>query len=87
MAQYGLGGAGLAGFGMGQQDEAIGMLRQAADTEQSRNMQNEQLKQQHQAGNAQLGSMLGGLVAVAAGAGPVGIVLAGIAGAMASDLF
>lgn len=78
---YGLGG-GLAGFGAGQQDEAMGMLRQAASTEQSRNMQNQQLKQQHDAGKAQFGSTLATAGAVAAGAGPFGIVLAGIAGGL-----
>jgi hypothetical protein len=90
---YGLGAAGLTGFGMGQKDQALGMLGKAADVEQSRNLQNEQLEAQHEAGKAQFGSTLGAMGGMALGAsygsagGPIGAVIGGIVGALASDLF
>lgn len=84
---YGLGGMGLTGFGLGQQDEAMGMMREAASAEQSRNMQNEQLAAQHEAGKSQLGG-LAGAIGGGAAFGPWGAIIGGLAGSLAGgDLF
>lgn len=90
---YGLGGAGLAGFGMSQKNDAMQALGQAADQEQRRNLANEQAEAARKAGNAQLGSTLGALGGMALGAqygavgGPLGSLIGGVVGALASDLF
>lgn len=90
---YGLGGAGLAGAGLQQKNEAMGALSQTADMESERQRTNKQLEEQRRAGNAQLGSTLGGLGGFALGAkmgaagGPVGALIGGIVGAIAGKLF
>lgn len=93
MSGYGLGGGGLAGFGLQQKADAMGALSKAADIEQRRNMANEQAAATERAGKAQLGSTLGGLAGWQLGAqagsvgGPMGAVIGGVIGALASRLF
>lgn len=86
MAAYGL-GASLAGAAQQQQAEATGLLAQAAKQETQRDMTNQSLRAQAKAGNAQLGSALGTMGAVALGAGPWGIALGALAGGVAGGLF
>jgi hypothetical protein len=83
---YGLGGMGLAGFGEGMKGDAMGALREAAAGENQRNLQNEQLAAQHEAGKTQLGASLGAMAGFAVG-GPVGGVIGGVLGALGKDLF
>jgi hypothetical protein len=83
---YGLGGGGLAGFGLGMKNDAMGAMREAASSENQRNMANEQMAAQHEAGKAQLGASLGAAAGMAFG-GPVGAVIGGIVGSLSKDLF
>lgn len=90
---YGLGGAGLAGFGMEQKQEAMQALGQAADSEQRRKLAGEQAEAQRKSGNTQLGSTVGALGGMALGmqygavGGPWGAVIGGVVGALAGSLF
>lgn len=97
---YGLGGAGLAGVGMQQQGQALDMLGRAAEQEQSRNLQNQQLEQQRKAGNVQLGSSIGSVGGAVAGslltaqggalagsvAGPVGVAVGAMVGGLLGSI-
>lgn len=91
--QYGLGAAGLTGFGLDQRNDAMAALGKVADQEQERNMANKQIKAQTKAGNVQLGSTLGALGGFAAGAqmgsvgGPIGALVGGVLGSVAGGLF
>jgi len=88
MAQYGIGAGagGLTGYGIGQQEEAMGILSQSANAEQERNMANKAAKQQAKAGNAQLGSTLGSMAGYAIG-GPIGGMVGGLIGGGLGSLF
>jgi len=87
MAQYGIGAGagGLTGYGIQQQEEAMGILGKSAAEEQERNMANKAANQQRKAGNAQLGSTLGAM----AGSmfGPVGSMVGGLIGGGLGSLF
>lgn len=83
---YGLGGGGLAGVGLQQQGQALDMLGRAAEQEQSRNLQNQQLEQQRKAGNTQLGGAAGAAVGFSVG-GPVGAMVGGLLGSIGGSLF
>lgn len=83
---YGLGGAGLAGAGLQQQGQALDMLGSAAEQEQQRNLQNQQLDQQRKAGNTQLGGTAGAMAGFAVG-GPVGAMVGGLLGSIGGSLF
>jgi uncharacterized membrane protein len=83
---YGLGGAGLSGFGMGQKQDAMQAAGQSAEIEQRRNMENQTREQQRKAGNASLGAMGGALAGMAMG-GPIGGLIGGVVGALGSRLF
>jgi hypothetical protein len=80
MATYGIGG-GLAGYGMGQQQEATQMLGMSAKQETERNMENKRIEQARKAGNAQLGASTG--AAVGSMFGPWGTVIGGLVGGIA----
>jgi phage tail tape-measure protein len=88
MATYGMGG-GLAGLGMGQQQEATQLLGESAKAEAQREMENKQLRQQAKSGNASLGATGGALAGFALGAqygavgGPWGAVIGGLVGGIA----
>jgi phage tail tape-measure protein len=91
--QYGLGGGGLAGMGMDQQKQAVGLLGAAAEQEQARNLNNMQMEQQRKAGNTSLGAAGGAIAGFVAGGqigavgGPVGAMIGGTIGAIAGGLF
>lgn len=80
MAAYGMGG-GLAGYGMGQMQEATQLLGETAKQETQRDMENKQLKQQAKAGNAQLGATAGAMYGSTFG--PWGTVIGGLIGGIA----
>lgn len=86
-------GATLQTLGQGVQQDAMSTLGAAAEQETHRNIQNEQIEQQKQAGKTQLGTMLGGLGGFALGAkigavgGPMGALIGGTVGAIAGGLF
>lgn len=82
---YGV-GASLASMGLDQKREAMSVLREAADQETTRNIQNKQLEVQEEAGKRQLGSMLGATAGMAVG-GPLGAMIGGTIGAIAGGLF
>ncbi len=90
---YGLGGAGLSGFGVSQRNDAMQALSQAADTEQRRNESNRRARESERAGNAQLASSIGALGGAAIGAqygsvgGPMGMAIGSVVGALAGSLF
>lgn len=83
---YGLGGGGLAGVGMQQQAQAADLLGRAAEQEQSRNLANDQLEQQREAGNVQLGAAAGAAAGFAVG-GPVGAMFGSLLGGIGGSLF
>lgn len=86
-------GATLQSLGQAQQQDAMSVLGNAAEQENRRNIQNEQIEQQQKAGKTQLGTMLGGLGGFALGAkvgavgGPMGALIGGAVGAIAGGLF
>lgn len=86
-------GATLQSLGQGVQQDAMGTLGAAAEQEGRRNMQNQQIEQQQQAGRVQLGSMFGALGGFALGSkvgavgGPMGALIGGTVGAIAGGLF
>lgn len=90
---YGLGGTGLAGFGMSQKNDAMQALGNAADQEQQRKLSGERAEATRKAGNAQLGGTLGAMGGMALGAsygavgGPLGSLIGGVVGALAGSLF
>lgn len=84
-AGYGV-GASLAGLGMQQKNEALGVLRESADQESARNRENKNLEVQEEAGQKQLGATLGALGGYALG-GPWGAMIGGAAGAVIGGLF
>jgi outer membrane lipoprotein SlyB len=92
-SSYGLGAAGLTGFGLDQKNDAMQTLGRVAGQETQRNIQNEQTEAARKAGNVQLGSTVGALGGAALGAkygsvvGPWGTVLGGVVGAVAGSLF
>lgn len=83
---YGLGGAGLVGTGLGQKRSAMSGLSQAADLEAKRNMANEQAEAAEDAGEMQLAASAGAMAGMMT-FGPVGAIIGGIGGALASSLF
>jgi hypothetical protein len=83
-AGYGV-GASLAGMGLQQKSEALGMLRTAADQESARNRENQVIEAQEEAGKKQLGSTLGSLAGMSVG-GPWGAMIGGAAGAVIGGL-
>ena len=85
MAGYGV-GASLAGMGLDQQHQALGVLRSAADQESQRNRENKALDAQETAGKKQLGSTLGSLAGMSVG-GPWGALIGGAIGSVAGGLF
>jgi outer membrane lipoprotein SlyB len=91
MATYGLGGS-LAGAAQQQKAEANGLLAQTAKQEQQIEMTNQNLEQQRKAGNAQLGSTLGGMAGMYAATGtavggPWGAAIGALVGGIAGGLF
>lgn len=90
---YGLGGVGLAGYGLDQKQGAMRMMGDAAQQEQQRNIKNEQIRAQRKAGNQQLGSTLGAMGGMYIGAsygsagGPIGAAIGALVGAAAGSLF
>lgn len=86
-------GATLQSLGQGVQQDAMGTLGAAAEQENRRNMQNQQIEQQQHAGQMQLGTTLGALGGFALGSkvgavgGPMGALIGGAVGAVASGLF
>jgi hypothetical protein len=85
MSVYGLSG-GLVGAGVGERNTAMGMLGQAADQEQQRNLENQQIQRQTKQGNQQLGATGGALIGMEVG-GPMGAVVGGLIGGVAGGLF
>ena len=85
-SQYGLGAAGLTGFGLDQKQDAMETLGKVADQEQERNIANKQIKAQTKAGNVQLGAMGGAMAGFAVG-GPIGGMIGGVLGAVGGGLF
>lgn len=83
---YGLGGGGLAGMGMDQQKQAVGLLGAAAEQEQARNLNNMQMEQQRKAGNTSLGAAGGAMAGFVVG-GPMGAMIGGTIGAISGGLF
>lgn len=79
-------GATLQSLGQGVQQDAMNTLGAAAEQENRRNMQNQQIEQQKQAGRVQLGSTLGSVAGMAVG-GPMGALIGGTVGAIAGGLF
>lgn len=77
-------GAGLTGLGQQQQRTATSLLGQAADAEQQRNIQNQQIEAQEKSQNTQMGGMVGGAAAGAA-FGPWGALIGGVVGAFAGS--
>lgn len=86
MAAYGL-GASLAGAAQNQKAEATGLLAQAARQEQQLEMTNKGMEQQRKAGNAALGSTLGGMAGMAVVGGPWGAAIGALVGGLAGGLF
>ncbi len=86
-------GATLQSLGQGVQQDAMNTLGAAAEQEGRRNMQNQQIEQQQQAGRVQLGTTLGALGGFALGSkvgavgGPMGALIGGTVGAIAGGLF
>lgn len=86
-------GATLQSLGQGVQQDAMNTLGAAAEQENRRNMQNQQIEQQQKAGRVQLGSTLGALGGFYAGSqvgavgGPLGALIGGTVGAIAGGLF
>lgn len=67
---------GLVQAEHGHKADATSALKQAAQMEESRDQNNKMLKQQHKVGKASsagAGSSIGAMMAMGAGAGPVGI--------------
>lgn len=86
MATRGLGiGANLATLGASRGREAIQLAGEAAGMEQRRNIANQQMEQQAEAGNRQLGSTIGAAIGTAWG--PVGTLVGGAIGSIAGGLF
>lgn len=85
MAGYGV-GASLAGLGLDQKHQAMGVLRNVAEQESQRNRENRALDAQETAGKKQLGSTLGSLAGMYV-AGPWGAMLGGAVGSVAGGLF
>lgn len=79
-------GASLASLGQSRQREAMQMLGQAADAESQRNMANQRIEQQTEAGNRQLGATIGSTIGMGVG-GPIGSLVGGAIGAIAGGLF
>lgn len=78
-------GASLASIGQSRQREAMQMLGQAADAESQRNMANQRIEQQTEAGNRQLGATLGSVAGMALG-GPFGSLIGGAIGTIAGGV-
>lgn len=86
MATRGLGiGANLATLGASRGREALQLAGEAASMEQRRNISNQQIEQQAEMGNRQLGSTVGAAIGTAWG--PVGTLLGGAIGSVAGGLF
>jgi len=85
-SQYGLGAAGLTGFGLDQKNDAMEALRTVADQETERNTANKQIQQQTKAGNVQLGVTLGAAAGMMVG-GPIGGMIGGVLGGIGGGLF
>lgn len=85
---YGV-GASLVDFGQDQEREATQMLRQSAEDETRRNIQNKQLEAQEKQGRQQLASSVGSAAGFALGAqtgsigGPWGALIGGAIGYLA----
>lgn len=79
-------GGGLAAVGNENLGQAQQLLGNAADQEQRRNLENQQLERQRKAGNVQLGTSLGALSGFAVG-GPIGGLIGGVLGAVGGGLF
>lgn len=91
---YGLGASignmGLVGMGQKQQNEALGMLGQAAEEEQKRKLENERLEHERKQGNVQLGATAGALAGATYGSEILpgwGTVIGGVLGAVGGSLF
>lgn len=78
-------GASLASLGQSRQREAMQMLGQAADAESQRNMANQRIEQQTEAGNRQLGATIGSTIGMGLG-GPIGSLVGGAIGTIAGGL-
>jgi hypothetical protein len=95
--QFGIGGGGtggLAGYGLGVEEQADQGLSQSASDEARRNMENQRIMSANRAGNAQLGSTVGGLAGGAlagsewgSAAGPWGAAIGAIAGGLLGGKF
>lgn len=86
MAQgYGLGAAGLAGFGQSQRREATQMMGEYAKQDQARKLQGEAMERQKKQQNAQLTASAG--AAIGASFGPWGALAGGIIGGIAGESF
>jgi predicted lipid-binding transport protein (Tim44 family) len=84
----------ILSIGPGQKRQAMRQLGDAAEEEQKRNIKNNQIEAERQAGNSQLGGQLGGLAGGAAAgamygssAGPWGTLIGGAVGAIAGKYF
>lgn len=78
-------GASLASLGQSRQREAMQMLGQVADAESERNMANQRIEQQTEAGNRQLGATIGSTIGMGLG-GPIGSLVGGAIGTIAGGL-
>lgn len=77
---------GLASAATAVQRDGMQMLGDAARQEQDRNLANQRLQQEHEAGNRQLGATLGAAAGFAIG-GPAGAMLGSALGGIAGGLF
>lgn len=90
----GIGGdQGIAQAGQAQAGQAMDMAGIAANQEQARNSQNQQIRSANKAGNMALGSTVGAIGGMAAGAemgsagGPWGAAIGAIAGGLMASSF
>jgi uncharacterized membrane protein len=84
----------ILGLGANQQKQATEMLGRVAEEETKRNIANKQALAADKAGNVQLASVVGGLAGGAyagatygSAAGPWGMLIGGVIGAVAGGLF
>jgi len=81
-APVSLGAGTVAGLGLSDSKEATDLLGAAAVNETKRNLKNKQVEQERKAGNAQLGSSIGGAVGMIWGpwGGAAGSLVGGLIG-------
>lgn len=78
-------GASLASIASNRGREALQLAGQAAESEHRRDLNNQQIEQEKQAGKQQLGATVGAAIGTAFG--PMGTLVGGAIGSIAGGLF